>query len=203
MAQVVKDLLATTSLLFDKSESLNDELQKLVKSAQRSSAQRDQEELTKVVVAGLDTSSVSLLASGAGAGAGGEAGVTVLQRALADCQAAAASIKKLHENRDAVVDARAEAIKVQEQLAREKAEKLADEVSQSTKCVFWRACDPQQQPEGSSRFRTCAHLSHPHFLFYNPSLLATTPTHPLEPRTRTLSPRSGAWLVAVRSRRQR
>jgi len=135
MAQVVKDLLSTTSLLFDKSDALNDELQRLVKSAQRTSTQKDQEELTKVVVAGLDTSSVSML----NAGAGGEGGLTVLQRALADCEAAAASIKKLHENRDAVVDARAEAIKVQEQLARDKAEKLADEISQSTKCVC-RVC---------------------------------------------------------------
>jgi len=209
MAQVVKDLLATTSLLFDKSDALNDELQKLVKSAQRSSTQRDQEELTKVVVAGLDTSSVSLLATGAGAGAGagGEAGVTVLQRALADCQAAAASIKKLHENRDAVVDARAEAIKVQEQLAREKAEKLADEISQSTKCVSWRVVQERvanftpQQATGRilplSRAR--AHLSPP----FPPPLKpipAATPTHPLDPRTRTLSPHCGAWLVAVRSR---
>lgn len=128
-------MLSTTSLLFDKSDALNDELQRLVKAAQRNSTQKDQEELTKVVVAGLDTSSVSML----NAGAGGEGGLTVLQRALADCEAAAASIKKLHENRDAVVDARAEAIKVQEQLARDKAEKLADEISQSTKCVC-RVC---------------------------------------------------------------
>ena len=127
MAQVVRDFLSTTGHLFDKSGSVNEELQKISRNPATRAVLSQKEELSKIVVAGLDSSSLNLLR-------GGQEGVSatsVLQTALSDCRSTAASIKSLLENRDEVCDARAEAIRHHEQTARENREKLTEELRES------------------------------------------------------------------------
>lgn len=130
MSQVVRDLLSTTSNLFDRSSNVNEELQRLAQNASARSINNHKVELSKIVIGGLDGTSLNLLSEGSGSQNGGSMTGT-LHSALSDCRSAIASIKSLHENRDAVCDARAEAIRHHEQTAIENRAKLTEELRES------------------------------------------------------------------------
>ena len=99
-ATATRDLLATTALLFDPSDAIFEETQRLARALQSRRAGAEAAELRRLVAAGVDVAA-PLIAADKGAPLAG---------ALADCRAAAEAIASLHESRDAVVEARREAM---------------------------------------------------------------------------------------------
>ena len=120
-ATATRDLLAATSLLFDKSDAVFEETQRLARSLQARRAVAEASELRRLVASGLDASS-PLIASDKAAPLAG---------ALADCRAAAAAIASLHENRDAVVEARREAMETAAAASSARRAKVAEELMAS------------------------------------------------------------------------
>jgi hypothetical protein len=138
-AGATRDLLSTTSLLFDKSEEVFEETKKLAKCIGSRAAFAGSAELQRLVAAGLDSSSLQTLSEkipntsaaglGSASGASAAAELPVLAAVLAECSAAAASIAALQLDRDAVVTARREAIAQREAAMGLKREALKEELS--------------------------------------------------------------------------
>ena len=90
-ATSLRDLLATTDLLFNKSETLNAELTRLVRAIQSRRAPAEVAEIVRIAAAGIDASSLQHLAAASGSGSTAPA-PTPLEQALADCRAASAAM---------------------------------------------------------------------------------------------------------------
>ena len=94
-ASTLRDLLSTTDSLFNKSDELNAELQRLVRGIQSRRAPAEAAEIVRLAAAGVDAASLQLLsapAPGSAASAAGAPPPTVLEKALADCRAASAAM---------------------------------------------------------------------------------------------------------------
>ena len=92
-ATSLRDLLATTDLLFNKSETLNAELTRLVRAIQSRRAPAEVAEIVRIAAAGIDASSLQHLAAASGSASGSTAPApTPLEQALADCRAASAAM---------------------------------------------------------------------------------------------------------------
>lgn len=93
-ASTLRDLLSTTDSLFNKSDELNAELQRLVRAVQSRRAPAEAAEIVRLAAAGVDAASLQLLgapAPGSSAASGAQQ-PTVLEKALADCRAASAAM---------------------------------------------------------------------------------------------------------------
>jgi hypothetical protein len=116
-ATATRDLLATTALVFDTSDTIFEETQRLARSLQSRRAAAEAAEVRRVAAAGLDGGAASAANAGALAGA------------LADCRAAAAAISSLHKDRDAVVEARREALEKSAAASADARKKLTEELA--------------------------------------------------------------------------
>ena len=184
-ANAVRDLLSTTDALFNKSDSVNAELVRLVRAMQSRRAGAEAGELLRIASGGIDKGSLDVLRGSGGAASSGEASKeslsaaqpSALEKALAHCREASAAMcvlscavlrnkiqgvvggqtltppspispppppfpsphsprsDSLYENRDQVVDARAEAISRQETEATASRERLLAELRESTEAV--------------------------------------------------------------------
>ena len=119
-ATATRDLLATTALLFDTSDTIFEETKRLASSLQSRRAGADSAEARRIAAAGVD-GSAAVVAAEKGA----------LVGALADCRAAAAAIAALHRDRDAVVEARREALEKAAAASAEVRRKLTEELNAS------------------------------------------------------------------------
>ncbi len=95
-ASTLRDLLSTTDALFNKSDELNGELLRLVRAIQARRAPAEAAEIVRLAAAGIDASSLQLLAAppsaAGGSAAPASAPLTALEQALADCRAASAAM---------------------------------------------------------------------------------------------------------------
>jgi hypothetical protein len=124
---VARALLATTSLVFDSSDELNDETRKLARAAAARRAPADAAEIKRLAAAGVPTAALAALRDGDGGGP--------LARALADARAAAEGVAALQADRDRVVDARREAIAAREAALATAREAVAGELRAAAACV--------------------------------------------------------------------
>jgi hypothetical protein len=123
-ATATRDLLSTTSLLFDTSDAIFEETQRLARTLQSRRAGAESAEVRRIVAAGLDGSAATAAVAG-----GGELGV--LGGALADCRAALGCIAALHQDRDTIVEARREAMDKAASASAEARKKLSEELAAS------------------------------------------------------------------------
>jgi hypothetical protein len=93
-ASTLRDLLSTTDSLFNKSDELNAELQRLVRAIQGRRAPAEAAEIVRLAAAGVDAASLQLLGAPAPGSSSAASGAqpTVLEKALADCRAASAAM---------------------------------------------------------------------------------------------------------------
>ena len=121
-ATAARELLATTALLFDTSDTIFEETSRLARALQSKRAGAEAAEVRRIVAAGVDGSAAAAAAAG---------GRDVLAGALADCRAAAESLAALHKDRDAVVEARREALEKAATASAEVRRKLTEELNAS------------------------------------------------------------------------
>jgi hypothetical protein len=147
-ADATRALLATTSLLFDKSDELCDETRRLVRASTSRRAPAEAAEVSRLAAAGIPTAQVAALSA---AGAGADA----LSRALVEARAAAASAAGLQADRDSIIEARRAAIAQRETALGAARERVTEELRSAARCGRdWGTETEARAPQLSPSFDT-------------------------------------------------